>query len=74
MIRRKWFEGLPSLTLAFALAAGGCSTTSGGLIGGAEARTSSPSGVPLVRLHHDHPEGIDLSSPLQSNQDGPDGR
>jgi subtilase family serine protease len=46
--------------LAFALAASGCSTMSD-VLGGKAERTTSTSGSPLVRLQHDHPEGIDLS-------------
>lgn len=50
-----------SITLVLAYAASGCSATSGVLSGGQGERTTSAGGEPLVRLQHDHPEGIDLS-------------
>jgi hypothetical protein len=53
-----WFAGT-ALVLVFA--ASGCSSTSGVLGGGQAERTTSAGGEPLVRLQHDHPEGIDLS-------------
>jgi hypothetical protein len=53
-----WFA---TITLVFAFAASGCSATSGVLGGGQAERTTTASGEPIVRLQHDHPEGIDLS-------------
>jgi len=46
--------------IAIAVAATGCSS-SGVLGGGSGERTTSDTGEPLVRLQHDHPQGIDLS-------------
>jgi hypothetical protein len=60
MIRLRSFRWSANIMLAFALAASGCSTTSG-VLGGKVERTTSASGEPLVRLQHDRPEGIDLS-------------
>ena len=57
MLRLRSFVWWCNIMLAFALAASGCSTTSGGTA----ERTVSASGQPLVRLQHDRPEGIDLS-------------
>jgi subtilase family serine protease len=59
--RLRSLRWLASITLIFPLAASGCSATSGILGGGQAARTTSASGEPIVRLQHDHPEGIDLS-------------
>jgi hypothetical protein len=62
MIRLKSSGRLAVIMPALALAASGCSTTSGVLGGGTAERTSSAGGEPLVRLQHDRPEGIDLSN------------
>jgi hypothetical protein len=62
MIRLKSSGRLAVIMPALALAASGCSTTSGVLGGGTAERTSSAGGVPLVRIQHDRPEGIDLSN------------
>jgi kumamolisin len=56
MIRLTSLRWLAGLMLALALVAGGCSAT-----GGPAAATTNAQGEPLVRLPHDHPEGIDLS-------------
>jgi len=60
MIRLRPFGWSANIMLAFALAACGCSTAE---------RTTSASGEPLVRLLHDHPEGIDLSKDHGAPQD-----
>jgi hypothetical protein len=60
MRRLRSFVWWRNVMLAFALAASGCSTTSG-ILGGKAERTMSVSGEPLVRLQHDRPEGIDLT-------------
>jgi subtilase family serine protease len=63
MIRLRSFRWSANIMLAFVLAASGCSSTSGVLGGGGMGeRTTSASGEALVRLQHDHPEGIDLSN------------
>jgi hypothetical protein len=60
MIRFRPFGRLTNIMLAFALAASACSTASS-VLGGKAERTVSANGEPLIRLQHDHPEGIDLS-------------
>jgi hypothetical protein len=62
MSRFRLFGWLADLILASALAASGCSTTSGVLGGAPGGRTTSATGEPVVRLQHDHPEGVDLSN------------
>jgi subtilase family serine protease len=59
VIRFTFFGCLAAIVLALAVA--GCSTT-GGLGGSNAERTTSPSGEPLVRLQHDRPQDIDLST------------
>jgi hypothetical protein len=53
---------LAVIVLVFAVAVVGCSSTTGVLGGGNAERTTNPSGEPLVRLQHDRPEDIDLST------------
>jgi hypothetical protein len=70
MIQFRCFPYLAFTFAAAALAASGCSTSSG-LSGGSNAeRTTSASGEPFVRLQHDRPEGIDLSN-LGSRYEAP---
>jgi hypothetical protein len=69
VIRLSAFGWLADIMLPLALAASGCSTTSGILGGGKAERTTSTSGEPLVRLQHDHPEGIDLSDEHEAPSD-----
>jgi kumamolisin len=59
VIRHAFSDWLPAILLILALGAAGCSTT--GAMLGTEESTTNASGEPLVRLQHDHPEGIDLS-------------
>jgi pseudomonalisin len=60
--RRVFSAWLTAIIPALVLAVSGCSGTSGGVIGGSAAGTPSAGGEPVVRLQHDHPEGIDLSN------------